>query len=100
MWRFLIILAALVSIPPQHDSVQAVLGAQILYVDDDAPAGGDGLQWASAFHFLQDALDAARRMPAIKEIRVAQGTYLPDHGINVKIGDQHAEFRIVSGTAL
>jgi hypothetical protein len=55
-----------------------------LYVDDDAPLGGDGLSWETAFAFLQDALDAARspRSATIEEIHVAQGLYLPDHDEN------------------
>ena len=28
----------------------------VLYVDDDAPAGGDGLAWATAITHLRDAL--------------------------------------------
>jgi predicted outer membrane repeat protein len=51
----------------------------IVYVDDDAPPGGDGLSWNTPYRFLQDALtDAGHSGGAITEIRVAQGTYLPD----------------------
>jgi hypothetical protein len=49
-------------------------GIQILYVDADAPIGGDGKSWATAFKHLQDALFNAVS-PA--EIRVAQGIYKP-----------------------
>ena len=28
----------------------------VYYVDDDAPLGGDGTSWSTAFKFLQDAL--------------------------------------------
>lgn len=31
----------------------------IIYVDDDASTGGDGLSWATAYRFLQDALAVA-----------------------------------------
>ena len=31
----------------------------IRYVDDDAPAGGDGTTWSTAYKYLQDALAAA-----------------------------------------
>ena len=31
----------------------------ILYVDDDAPASGDGANWKTAFRFLADALAVA-----------------------------------------
>lgn len=47
-----------------------------IYVDDDAPEGGDGSTWQTAFRDLQDALDAARCLDPV-EIRVADGTYVP-----------------------
>jgi hypothetical protein len=76
-------------------------GATILYVDDDAPAGGDGSAWNSAFRFLQDALDAARKPGSgVTEIRVAQGVYKPDQGANVEPGDVNTPFEMVSGMAL
>jgi hypothetical protein len=60
-------------------SVAPALAQSTLYADDDAPPGGDGLSWNTAYRFLQDALaDAAASGGAITEIRVAQGTYLPD----------------------
>ncbi|MDH4238283.1 MAG: right-handed parallel beta-helix repeat-containing protein [Phycisphaerae bacterium] len=49
-------------------------GIHILYVDADAPAGGDGGSWATAYNYLQDALFNA--IPPA-EIRVAQGIYKP-----------------------
>ncbi len=58
----------------------AIAGAPnggILRVDDDAPPGGDGLTWDTAYRFLQDALANASG-GGISEIRVAQGTYKPD----------------------
>jgi hypothetical protein len=48
----------------------------VIYVDDDAPEGGDGFAWQTAFRDLQDALDAARCIDPV-EIRVADGTYIP-----------------------
>ena len=47
----------------------------VLYVEDDAPPGGNGTSWATAFTYLQDALATAT--PG-DEIRVAGGTYTPD----------------------
>ncbi len=76
-------------------AIDAERGEGILYVDDDAPAGGDGSTWLSAFRYLQDALDAAR-MPGrgVSEIRLGQGVYKPDQGASVAPGDTHATFLI------
>jgi len=76
--------------------------AEILYVDDDAPLGGDGLSWDTPFKYLQDALSAAADDPSITEIRVAQGTYKPDQDEagNVTPGDREATFQLISGLAL
>jgi hypothetical protein len=76
-------------------------GGNVIYVDDDAPAGGDGSNWTSAFRFLQDALDAARAPGSgVSEIRVAQGVYKPDQGANATPGDVTTPFEMVSGIAL
>lgn len=51
---------------------------QLLFVDDNAPGcGGNGLTWATAKRFLQDALEHPQ-LAAGWTIRVAQGTYYPD----------------------
>jgi len=44
------------------------------YVDDDAPMGGDGKSWASAFRGLDEALHASAHLD---EIWVAAGRYAP-----------------------
>ncbi len=54
-----------------------VSGQTVIYVDDDAQPGGDGLSWTTPYASVQDALDEADQNPAIAEIRVAQGTYEP-----------------------
>ncbi len=74
------------------------VSADTLYVDDDAPAGGDGLNWATAYRHLQDALYTASVDPTINEIHVAGGTYTPDQdeaGI-VVAGDPHATFQLTN----
>ncbi len=80
----------------------ATVEAQILYVDDDAPLGGDGLNWDTPFKYLQDALYTAAGDPSITEIRVAQGTYKPDQDEagNVTPGDREATFQLIGGVAL
>jgi hypothetical protein len=70
----------------------------ILYVDDDAPAGGNGSSWKTAYRFLQDALVAAADPNGeICEIRIAQGIYLPDRSESVPggTGDVTASFILV-----
>jgi len=52
--------------------------AGVIYVDDDAPAGGDGASWATAYHCLQDALAVADLAEKPVEIHVASGLYKPD----------------------
>jgi hypothetical protein len=53
--------------------------ADVLFVDDEAPPGGDGLAWDTAYPWLRDALArAAASGGEVTEIRVAQGTYRPD----------------------
>ncbi|MBI4716895.1 MAG: right-handed parallel beta-helix repeat-containing protein [Planctomycetes bacterium] len=77
----------------------ASAGANPIYVDDDAPVGGDGTSWAAAFKHLQDALAAAT--PG-DEIRVAGGTYTPDQDATGKSapGDRAATFQLKNGVAL
>ena len=53
-------------------SLSLSLGAQNLYVDANASAGGNGSGWSTAFDALQDALAAAG---SGAEVWVAQGTY-------------------------
>src|SRR5262245_51916393 len=43
--------------------VTSTANALVIYVDDDAPANGDGLTWDTAFRFLQDAI-AFANVPA------------------------------------
>jgi hypothetical protein len=84
-------------------AVSCTAGAQVLYVDDDAAAAGDGVGWNTAYRFLQDALvDAAASGGAVTEIRVAQGTYVPDadEAAPLGTGDRLATFQLLNGVAL
>ena len=79
------------------------LAGAVRYVDDDAPAGGDGLAWETAYRFLADALaDAGAPGSGIDEIRVAQGTYLADRSEVDPAGtaDPAATFQLISGVGL
>ena len=72
---------------------------KVIYVDDDAPTGGDGVSWTMAYRFLQDALGKAE---AWDEIRVAQGIYKPDRSSAHPdgTGDRNASFCLLDGVAI
>jgi predicted outer membrane repeat protein len=76
----------------------AVVRGAVIYVDDDAQ-GGDGSSWTAAFRYLQDALALA---DANDEIRVAQGTYVPDQNSVHPggSGDRSATFRLINGVCI
>jgi hypothetical protein len=79
-------------------ALAAPLSAQSTwFVDDDAPSGGDGKTWATAFSFLQDALGAAANGDTIE---IAGGTYLPDHGAGHVVGSKSETFVVGPGTTL
>jgi len=61
------------------------------FVDANAPDGGDGLSWASAYNDLQDALEDPAR-----EVWVAAGTYKPDRGT----ADRLASFQVPDNVAI
>jgi len=71
----------------------AVARGGVIFVDADAPPGGNGSSWARAFDKLQDALAIAQ---AGDELWVAEGRYTPAP----PDGDREATFRLVSQTAL
>ncbi len=74
-----------------------VCPSQLVYVNKEAPSGGDGTSWASAYNDLQDAIDAAYfcNQSGIfsNEIWVAQGTYLPTQAFGGTT-DRHKTFYI------
>jgi hypothetical protein len=78
-------------------TTQAV--AAVIYVDDDAPPGGNGASWTTAYRFLQDALVVAT---AGGEIRVAGGVYQPDRDAAHPsgTGDRNATFQLVNGVTV
>lgn len=78
-------------------------GEIVLHVDDDAPAGGDGLSWETSYRFLQDALMfAAEPESGVSEIRTAQGVYKPDRSEKSPKGDGGREgtFQLINGVSL
>ena len=76
-------------------------GGTVLFVDDDAPQGGDGTTWDTAYRFLQDALADASG-GGVTEVRVGQGTYKPDRDeANPNgTGDSLATYQILSDVAV
>lgn len=76
-----------------------VSAAEIIYVDIDAPPNGDGTSWTVAFKYLQDALAVA---DINDEIRVAEGTYIPDRSSVTPggSGDREAVFYLDDGVSI
>ncbi len=74
--------------------------AAVRFVNAAAPAGGDGLSWATAYRDLEVALDAAQASGGtVTEIWVAQGTYKPSQLQSA--GDPlSAYFRLLNGVAI
>ena len=72
----------------------------VIYVDDSAPPNGDGKNWNKAFRYLQGALFEAEGDRDIREIRVAQGVYLPDRGMLATPLDRDETFFLIDGVAL
>ena len=78
----------------------------VLFVDDDAAGGGDGLAWASAYSDLQSALEQAAVVNSdggsendVDQIWIAEGTYSPI--AELEPGDvRSASFSLVDGVAL
>ncbi|NNF44933.1 MAG: right-handed parallel beta-helix repeat-containing protein [Phycisphaerales bacterium] len=82
-------------------AMPAAAVGDVRYVDDDASPGGDGLTWATAHRHLQDALAAAAASGGVvHELRLGGGTYRPDRGAGIKIGDREATFRLHEGLAV
>ena len=66
-----------------------------IYVDADAPPGGDGTSWATAFRDLRVALGSVPDCPgSVTEVWVAEGTYRPDG----PGGDRERTFYVYSDT--
>ncbi|MHC4477022.1 MAG: right-handed parallel beta-helix repeat-containing protein [Planctomycetota bacterium] len=76
--------------------------ARPIYVDANAPPGGDGSSWAAAFKYLQDALADANANAEPNDIWVAEGIYTPDtNSVQPNgSGDRHATFQLINSVGL
>lgn len=70
-----------------------------LYVKANATGSNNGSSWGNAFTSLQAALDAAIANPAICQIWVAQGTYVPTKR-TIPLDPRSATFLLRDGVAL
>lgn len=69
----------------------------VIHVRANAPAGGDGSSWATAFDSLQDGLLAATEGD---QLWLAEGKYSPDYGQLQTQGDRTASFWLRPGVEL
>ena len=71
-----------------------------IYVDARATGANDGKNWVNAYVHLQDALADAGDSNEPGEIRVAQGVYRPDQGVQQMVGDIWASFMLLDRVTL
>ena len=74
--------------------VAPLQGQTIVYVDKDAPAGGDGSSWSTAFKYLNDALSDAGIGLGEHHLWIAEGTYYTDEGGLYSNDDQNSKYVI------
>jgi hypothetical protein len=74
----------------------ATAACRPIYVDANAPPGGDGSSWATAYRYLQDALADASNGD---QIWVAAGTYYPSVEVG-GTGDRYKTFQMKDGVAI
>jgi len=70
-----------------------------IYVNANAPTGGDGTSWETAFNYLQDGLDVTAT-GAGDQVWIAQGTYYPIDINNQAEFDRTATFYIKDQVSL
>ncbi len=76
------------------------LASKIIYVDDDSVGVNDGSSWQDAYIYLQDALADANSSEKPVEIRIVQGFYKPDDGIEQIRYDLNSTFHLINGVTL
>ncbi len=89
-------LAAGLSVDLNSNGIPDECEQSLYFVDDDAPAGGNGTSWSAAFRSLEDALAG----PVLsREIRLAQGTYKPSARTDPN-APRTATFTLLNGVAI
>ncbi len=83
-------------------SIASISTGHVIYVDTDANGLNDGLSWADAYNYLQDALADANSAAKPVEIRMAEGVYTPDSNSSDPngSGDRTATFQLINGVSL
>jgi len=78
----------------------AIASGGVIHVDANAPPGGNGQTWGTAYKHLQDAL--YKPPTGGDQICVAAGTYKPDEdeGANVDPNDRTETFQLINGVAI
>lgn len=94
--RWMIFSAVLVSLCASAFFVQPVRAFSPVFVRANAPTGGDGLTWATAFNNLQDAINTAE--PG-EQVWVAAGTYHPSY-LLIDENVNSAAFVLKNGVAI
>ncbi len=100
------ILCGTVDIGAYESAFDRYLPSSVLCVDADAPAGGYGLVWETAFDDLQAALDKAELLNSdedesnnIEQIWIAEGTYKPTELLEGEEA-RSASFSLLNNVAL
>lgn len=78
-------------------TIVSIAHGRNIYVDDDAPPGGNGWTWSQAFRYLQDAIAVAS---SGDPINVAQGAYKPDQGAGITPGNRYATFQLKNSVTI
>lgn len=86
--------------PPIVDMGAHEFVRSIVFVDINALGANDGSSWIDAFTALPDALAFVAVNPIITEIWVAAGTYRPDQGNGITLGDRAATFQMLNGVSI